>query len=100
MGLFRKARPRLATVRGRALQCLVCGGGEFWDREVKLNSTGMEFLNLAWANRSALGLLCARCGYVHEFVGDAVKLWDRDGGYPAGVGRSTVSPAPPPPSSC
>jgi hypothetical protein len=82
MGLLRKAVPRLATVNNRPLLCLVCGGGEFWDREVKLNSSGMEFLNLAWANQSALGLLCANCGYVHEFVGNAVQLWIRDGGYP------------------
>jgi hypothetical protein len=54
----------------------VCGGREFYDREVKLNSTGMELVGLAWANQSALGLLCASCGYVHEFVGDAVMLFD------------------------
>lgn len=87
MGLLRKPVPRLATVRGRALHCLVCGGGEFWDREVKLNSSGMEFFGLAWANRSALGLLCATCGYVHEFVGDEVELWDRDVGYPGDAGN-------------
>jgi hypothetical protein len=83
MGLIRKRRARLATVHGRALHCLVCGGGEFWDREVMLNSSGMEFMNLAWANQSALGLICTTCGYVHEFVGDAVSLWDRERGYPA-----------------
>lgn len=83
MGMLRKREPRLVTVHGRALRCLVCGGDEFWDREVKLNSSGMEFFNLAWANQSALGVLCASCGYVHEFVGDAVSLWEREGGYPA-----------------
>ena len=82
MGMRRRGTPNLATVHGRAMRCLVCGGREFWDREVKLNSTGMEFFNLAWANQSALGLVCAGCGYVHEFVGDAVALWDPDGGYP------------------
>ncbi|GAA4554188.1 hypothetical protein [Amycolatopsis samaneae] len=35
---------RLAAVHGRALRCLVCGGREFSSREVKLNSTGAEFL--------------------------------------------------------
>jgi len=82
MGLFRKAGPRLATVHNRPLLCLVCGGGEFWDREVKLNSSGMEFMGLAWANQSALGLLCATCGYVHEFVGDSVILLDSGDGEP------------------
>ncbi len=76
MGLFSQRRPKLARIHGRELHCLVCGGREFFDREVKLNSSGMEFFGLAWANRSALGLLCASCGYVHEFVGDAVILLD------------------------
>jgi hypothetical protein len=85
MGLFAKREPRLITVHGRALRCLICEHGEFWDREVKLNSSGMEFFNVGWANQSALGLICARCGYVHEFAGDAVQLWNRAKGYPAGA---------------
>jgi len=83
VGLFGKRSPVLATVAGRPLRCLVCGGPEFWHREVKLNSTGMELFDLGWANQSALGLLCATCGYVHEFTGKAVELWKRDGGYPS-----------------
>jgi hypothetical protein len=47
------AKLRLVTVRGRALRCVVCGDREFSAREVKLNSTGAEFLGLGWANRSA-----------------------------------------------
>jgi len=74
MGLFSRARPVTATIGDKAISCLICGGGEFWDREIKLNTTGMELLDLAWANRSALGLVCAGCGYVHEFVGDAVQM--------------------------
>lgn len=84
MGIFRKREPSLVTVHNRPLRCLVCGHETFWDRDVKLNSTGMELLDLGWANRSALGLICASCGYVHEFVGDAVALWKLDGGYPRG----------------
>jgi predicted nucleic-acid-binding Zn-ribbon protein len=76
MGLFRKSRPSAVTVYGKALNCLVCGGTQFWDRELKMNSTGMELLDLGWANASSLGLICVRCGYVHEFVGDAVELWE------------------------
>jgi hypothetical protein len=82
MGIFRRRQPVLVTVHNRPLRCVVCGTGEFWDREVKLNSTGMELLDLGWANQSALGLLCANCGFVHQFVGDAVNLWKRDQGYP------------------
>jgi len=78
MGIFSKREPRLVTVQDRPLRCLVCGTDEFWDREVKLNSTGMELFDLGWANQSALGLICANCGFVHEFLGDAVRLWKRD----------------------
>jgi hypothetical protein len=81
-GIFRKRRPSLATVHNRPLRCIICQHEAFWDREVKLNSTAMELLDLAWANRSALGLICANCGFVHEFLGAAVALWKADDGYP------------------
>ena len=83
MGMFSKSEPTLATVRGRPFRCLVCGCREFWNREIKLNSTAMEFFDLGWANQSALGLLCTSCGFVHEFAGDAIELWTREGGYPS-----------------
>lgn len=43
----------------------------------------MEFLDLAWANRTALGVICHNCGCVHEFVDDAIPMWDPDTGAPA-----------------
>jgi predicted nucleic-acid-binding Zn-ribbon protein len=76
MGLFRRAKPVTASVGDQPIQCLICAGDQFWDREIKLNTTGMELFDMAWANQSALGLVCASCGYVHEFVGDAVQMWD------------------------
>jgi len=84
MGLFGRDRGSLATVGGQPLRCLVCGAGQFRDREVKLNSSGAELFDLGWANESATGLICLQCGHVHAFVGDAVKLWDPEGGYPSG----------------
>jgi hypothetical protein len=80
MGLFRDDTPHLATVLRRPLRCLVCDGPEFTGREVKINTSGMEFFDLGWANRSALGVVCVSCGFVHEFLGDSVEFWD--GGYP------------------
>ncbi|HKS98579.1 MAG TPA: hypothetical protein VJT31_03530 [Rugosimonospora sp.] len=78
MGIFRKREPRRAAVHNKPLQCVVCGGGEFWDREVKLNSTAMEFFDLGWANQSAIGVICARCGFVHQFLGDAIGFYAND----------------------
>lgn len=75
MGLFSQRTPVTATVHDTPLECVICKGTLFWDREIKLNTSGMELLDLGWANQSALGLVCAVCGYVHEFVGDAVQMW-------------------------
>jgi hypothetical protein len=83
--------PLLATVGPKAFVCLVCAHDQFFDREVLLNTSGMTFLGWDWANASALGLVCARCSYVHEFAGSSVRLWQVDGGYPADVERT---PAP------
>jgi predicted nucleic-acid-binding Zn-ribbon protein len=69
-----RAQPVRAWVQDNPLACLVCGADEFLEREVKLNTSGMEFLDLAWANQSALGLVCTGCGYLHEFVGDTVRV--------------------------
>ena len=76
-------KPSLVTVgSGRhRFKCLVCSGNLFFDREIKLNTSGAEFFNVAWANQSATGLVCERCSYLHTFVSD-VELWEPDGGYP------------------
>jgi hypothetical protein len=60
------------------LTCHVCRGDLFRDRTVLLNSTGMEFVNLAWADESATGLICWQCGYVHLFVNREIKLYRPD----------------------
>ena len=56
-------------VAGRPLQCLVCAGTEFSYREIKLNTSGMSFMNLDWANKSGTGVICDGCGFVHTFAG-------------------------------
>jgi predicted nucleic-acid-binding Zn-ribbon protein len=75
--------PSLVTVgpAGIRFACPVCQGQLFTDREIKLNTTGAEFFNMGWANQSAVGLVCQKCGYLHTFVAD-VKFWKPEGGYP------------------
>ncbi|MDX3112262.1 MULTISPECIES: hypothetical protein [Streptomyces] len=41
---------------------------------MKLNSTGGELFNLAWADETATGLICLRCGFVHLFVNGQIRL--------------------------
>lgn len=53
----------------RFLACHVCGGASFVQREIKMTTTGMTFFDLDWANKSADGAICARCGFVHTFLG-------------------------------
>jgi hypothetical protein len=76
--------PRLVTVgpQRAPLHCLVCQGQLFTDREIKLNTSGMEFLGMEWANRSGTALICDRCGFVHTFAGNEFELWDPSEGSP------------------
>ncbi|MEU7028385.1 hypothetical protein AB0A60_17040 [Streptomyces sp. NPDC046275] len=69
------AKPVYAQLGEEPIRCLVCRNDTFREREVKLNSTGMEFFNLAWANESATGLICWSCGHVHLFVNNGIRLF-------------------------
>ncbi|MFJ7128273.1 hypothetical protein [Streptomyces sp. NPDC098101] len=69
------AKPVHAQIGEKKIHCLICGGDVFREREVKLNSTGMEFFNLAWANESANGLICCSCGYVQLFANGHLSLY-------------------------
>jgi hypothetical protein len=75
-------QPALVTVLKPPFTCRVCDGRQFWERAAKLNSTGAEFLGFGWANKSARAVICAACGFIHEFTGDALELWTVEGGYP------------------
>jgi len=54
-----------------SLTCQVCAILVFARREIKMTTTGMTFLDLDWANRSADGAICVRCGFVHTFMAQA-----------------------------
>jgi predicted nucleic-acid-binding Zn-ribbon protein len=73
-------KPSLVTIGPdrRPFTCHVCRGEQFIDRDIQLNTSGMEFLGIEWANRSATGLICSTCGYVHMFVNDSIELWEPD----------------------
>lgn len=73
------------------LACHACGGLLFARREVKMTTTGMTFLELDWLNRSADGVICVRCGYVHAFMGDAHQWVDPATVDPADLPRDPVA---------
>ncbi|HXP21569.1 MAG TPA: hypothetical protein VN840_18150 [Streptosporangiaceae bacterium] len=75
--------PVLVTIgKQRPFSCTVCRGTLFYDRQVQLNTRGLEFMRLEWMNKSGISLICARCGYMHTFVNDAIEMWEQEGGYP------------------
>jgi len=68
MGLFSKKHAETIDVAGKQLQCPICGGNLFWEREAQLNTAGLTFLDLDWANASATCCVCDGCGYIYWFL--------------------------------
>ena len=69
MGLFSKVKAEPVVLQtGKELTCLVCGGNRFFQRELLLNTPGMTFLKLDWANATAHARVCEDCGFIHWFV--------------------------------
>ena len=55
-------------VKGYKLSCPVCGHNKFWTRQTLMNTRGLTFFNLDWANQSADNYICDNCGYVMWFL--------------------------------
>jgi len=55
-------------VRGIQIRCSHCGSIRFSERKAQLNTAGMTFLNLDWANKSATVLVCESCGKLEWFI--------------------------------
>ena len=64
-----------ARVLDQHFTCRICANATFAVRYIKLNTSGAEFFDFGWANKQSTGLICTRCGYIHEFLGDAVSLY-------------------------
>ena len=62
------------AAQGKNISCSHCGNGEFVEGAAQLNTAGMSFLNLDWANRSATTLACTGCGMVHWFLQKPERL--------------------------
>lgn len=55
-------------IAGHIVTCSHCGGEEFDERSAQLNTAGLSFLDLDWANRSATVLVCKHCGHLEWFL--------------------------------
>lgn len=56
------------VVAGKQLVCPHCGNIRFEQGEAQLNTQGLTFLRLDWANRSATIFECTNCGRIEWFV--------------------------------
>ena len=58
------------TVAGKQVICPHCSRNRFVEGRAQLNTAGLTFLNLDWANRSAATLTCTSCGRIEWFLAD------------------------------
>jgi predicted nucleic-acid-binding Zn-ribbon protein len=55
-------------LQGKIITCPHCKAHEFDEGSALLNTAGMTFISLDWANRSATVLACKSCGQVQWFL--------------------------------
>ena len=55
-------------VRGKPLRCPHCEHDRFWTRNTLMNTKGITFLGVEWANKAAQNYVCDQCGYVLWFL--------------------------------
>jgi DNA-directed RNA polymerase subunit M/transcription elongation factor TFIIS len=60
----------IRNVDGHPLKCPVCGHKEFNKRKTLMNTPGLTFFGLEWANREAVNFVCNSCGYIMWFLRD------------------------------
>lgn len=62
------------TVANIVVLCTHCKHDQFVEGRAQLNTAGMTFLNLDWANRSAATLTCTNCGKIEWFLADPAEV--------------------------
>lgn len=63
--------PGERVVAGHTLRCPVCAHDRFWKRRTLMNTPGLTFFGVEWANRQAENFVCDRCGHVLWFLREA-----------------------------
>lgn len=57
-------------VADKQVVCSHCGGTKFDAGAALLNTAGMSFVGLDWANRNATLLICETCSHIEWFLND------------------------------
>jgi hypothetical protein len=70
MGLFSKEpkKPENILIKGNLLKCRICDNSTFYTRQAQLNTAGLSFLDLDWANKSATCYVCSKCTHIEWFL--------------------------------
>jgi hypothetical protein len=53
---------------GKQIVCEHCGHGLFDEGAAQLNTAGMTFFGLDWANKTATTLMCDACGRIQWYA--------------------------------
>lgn len=61
-------QPGQFELAGKPVKCPHCGHNEFARSSAQLNSRGLTFVGLDWADKSASTLACTNCGRVEWFL--------------------------------
>lgn len=70
-------------MKGIDIKCPHCLNYRFSRRDVLLNTPGMTFFSLEWANKTATVLTCTRCSSLQWFL-DEPEVSDRNNEYSSG----------------
>ena len=65
--LIRGDGPGTFVAGGQKVTCPHCKSDAFFEGRALLNTFGMTFLHLDWANKEATTLMCDHCGLVQWF---------------------------------
>lgn len=66
--MAKEQTPTTKSISGHDLVCPVCKNDKFFERETLMNTPGMTFIGLEWANKRAQNAICSSCGYVFWFL--------------------------------
>ena len=66
--MSKKPESKERIVKGNKLECSICKNTKFYARETLMNTPGMTFFGLDWANKTAENYICDNCGFVHWFL--------------------------------
>ena len=59
--------PHTFQIKGKLVNCPHCGNTQFLQKQILLNTPGMTFFSLDWANKTASVLICTKCSQILWF---------------------------------